>query len=369
MTEIRAKLDRLLSYLEQDPTNPNLLKDAAETAFEAGDFAKAAELIDRHAALGRPLPELLNISGMMALHTGNLARADEIFSHILQQDAHNTAVRCNLALTKAAELDWPAVGDLLDDAAVAAEPRMTALKVRTFQHLGRPEDALAWADRLPEHAPLDAAALSALAVASVDAADLKRAQLYAQAAGETPEAAFTLGFVALSEGRPQAAEPLFDRALAQAPDQGRALLGKGLARMSADDPVAAAAWLDRAASSFETHLGSWIAAGWAYFAAGDLTRSRERFATALALDDTFAETHGALAVLDLLQGDKEAARRGVEVALRLDRQCFSGLLGKLLLLESEGDAVNADRLRKMAVNIPVGSDGLTLGAAMARLRR
>lgn len=368
-TDTRFRRDRLLGYLAEDPNNLNLIQDAATASFELGEFAQAAELIDRAAALGPIPPTLLNLKGLMALHTGDLAQADAAFSGLLQQDPHNPSVRCNLAWTRSLEQNWPTVCDLLDDATAIAEPRTVALKVAALHHLGRPEDALAWVDQLPEGARLDQAALSALAVAAFDAQDLERAGVYANAAGDTPQAATTLGFLSFGEGERGAAEPMFDRVLAEAPGQARALLGKGLARLNADDPAGAAAWLDQAAQAFENHLGSWVAAGWAYFVAGDVERSRERFATALALDDTFAETHGALAVLDLLEGRTEDARRGVEIALRLDRHCFAGLLGKILLLQAEGDKVNAERLRTLALNAPIGDHGLTLVGALAKLRR
>jgi tetratricopeptide (TPR) repeat protein len=366
--ETRSKLERLLGYLAQDPTNLNLLQDAATAALEQGELAQTGELLARYEALAPLPPALLNIAGLAALGQGDLATADQILSRVLEQTPDDAGVRCNLAWTRARQKDWPAVAALLDDDTVAAEPRAAVLKIQAAQHLGQPEDALAWADRQAQRGPLEPGALATLSVAALDAEDLTRAKTYAEAAGDRPEAVSTLGFLELNDGRPQQAEPLFDHALAASPSEARALLGKGLARLSSGDPAAAAGWLDQAAGAFETHLGSWIAAGWAYFVAGDLDRSRERFATALALDDTFAESHGALAVLDLVAGRKDAAERGVEVALRLDRRSFSGLLGKMLLLEAAGDTAGAERLRTLALTLPIGADGLTIAAALSRLK-
>lgn len=369
MTEIPSKLDRLLGYLVQDPQNLNLLQDAAAAAYEEGRLSVVAELAARAETFTAPSPTLLNLAGLAALRASDLAQAEACFSRALQQDPANPDIRGNLAWTRAVLKDWASACDLIDEAVIAAQPRAAALKVEAFQHLGRPEDALAWADRLAERSALPAAALSALSMAALDAEQPQRARSYAEAAGDTPEAASTLAFLALQDGDSVDAESLLDRALAHAPHQPRALLGKGLARLSANDPQTAAAWLDEAAKGFETHLGSWIAAGWAYFAAGDLTQSRQRFATALALDDSFAESHGALAVIDLLEGRRDAARRGVNVALRLDQRCFGALLGKMLLAQSEGDVVSAERIRAMAMTLPIGVDGLTLAAALTRFRR
>ena len=57
-----------------------------------------------------------------------------------------------------------------------------------------------------------------------------------------------------------------------------------------------------AAELFVSHIGSWVAAGWAHVIAGDRAAGRARFERALALDDRFAETQGALAVLDVVEG-------------------------------------------------------------------
>lgn len=48
--------------------------------------------------------------------------------------------------------------------------------------------------------------------------------------------------------------------------------------------------------------------------------ARERFERALAIDGTFAEAHGSMAVILALEGHKSAARQSAEIARRLDPQ-------------------------------------------------
>jgi Tfp pilus assembly protein PilF len=145
------------------------------------------------------------------------------------------------------------------------------------------------------------------------------------------------------------------------------LLGSGLGQLARGDAAAAAARLDGAAQRFGDHLGSWVAAGWAYYIAGDLATSRNRFETALALDDNFAETHGALAVLDLVEGQKDSARRRTEVALRLDRNCFAAALARSMILDSEGKSNAARKVRDAALNYPIGPSGRTIARSLAAL--
>jgi hypothetical protein len=88
-----------------------------------------------------------------------------------------------------------------------------------------------------------------------------------------------------------------------------------------------------------------------------------------AIDPNFAETHGALAVLDIAGGQDEEGRRKAEVALRLDRGAFGGQLAMLLLLERAGDRAGADRIRARALAMPAGPGGQTIAQALVTLAR
>jgi tetratricopeptide (TPR) repeat protein len=169
----------------------------------------------------------------------------------------------------------------------------------------------------------------------------------------------------LNQDQADASLPLFERALAAYPQDARARLGKGLALMAQGASDEACGEIDRAAELFGRHLGSWVAAGWAYFVKGDYATSRARFETALAIDDTFAEIHGGLAVLDVMDGEIDRARRRIEVALRLDRNCFSAALARVLILSRQGDAASAARVRDIALNTPIGAGGRTIAQVMA----
>lgn len=48
--------------------------------------------------------------------------------------------------------------------------------------------------------------------------------------------------------------------------------------------------------------------------------ARERFERALAIDGTFAEAHGSMAMILALEGHRDPARQSAEIARRLDPQ-------------------------------------------------
>jgi len=362
------RLARLLAFLDQDPRNPALLADAAAAALDEGEAGQASDLIDRLAAVSPLGPQGLNLKGLAAIGERRFGDATVIFEGLLADAGDDPGLRFNLAWCKAMQHDHEAAAALLDDRTVAAVPRAAALKVQSLHHLGRLEEALACGLGYVEARPGDEPLMAALALAALDAGELDLAAAYAARAGQdNSDAAATLGMIRLNADEVEGALELFDRALADNPRNARALLGRGLGQMAKGDAGAAAGALTEAASAFGDHLGSWVAAGWAHFIGGDHVRARGVFERALALDDTFAETHGSLAVLDMAEGDSESARRRTDVALRLDRDCFSAALARSLLLQAEGKPAAADRIRDAALNTPVIPGGRTIAQAMAAL--
>jgi tetratricopeptide (TPR) repeat protein len=209
--------------------------------------------------------------------------------------------------------------------------------------------------------------MGALSTLAMDADRIDLAKTYADQAGDHPEGLTVRAMLDLNEGGAAESEALFDRVLEVQPTNARALLGKGLSLLSRGEPEAGASAIDQGAELFEDHLGSWIAAGWAYFVAGDQQTARQRFEHALRLDPNFAESHGALAVMDLADGRMEDAKRHCDIALRLDRSSLGAALAKSMLFEQAGNPEAARKVREMAMTAPIGPNGETLAVALARL--
>jgi tetratricopeptide (TPR) repeat protein len=361
-----SRLARLLGYAEADPTNVQLLADAVSTAIDEGQAEKAIDLIARYSRVGPLTPELVNLQGLAEMASNRFRSAADHFETLLASSGRDPVLLYNLAWCRARLGDYAGASALLDERVAAVVPQAAPLKVRSLHHLGELDEALAWG-RGVGHSSADGDLMGALSAVAIDAEDLVLAEHYATRAGERPDALATLGMIRLNTEQIEPAMEKFEQALALNPADARAHLGRGLAMMLRSDPRDAAVELDRAASLFGSHLGSWLATGWAHFMAGDHAVARARFETALALDDTFAETHGSLAVLDVYRGDLESARRRTEVALRLDRRCNSAALSRSLILASEGDEVTANRVRELALNAPIAPGGRSIVQAMAAL--
>ena len=82
-----------------------------------------------------------------------------------------------------------------------------------------------------------------------------------------------------------------------------------------------------------------------------------------ALDRSFAETQGSLAVVSALQGDSADARHRMQAALKLDPESLSARLAQALLLEGSGRPEAARAIVERAMAQPM-LGGVTLGGAV-----
>ena len=360
-------LDTLLGFLERDPANAALLADAADAALAARKPETARALLDRLAATGAMGVRERNLAGLAAMQMQRFDEAAKIFRALLDDGEDAPGLRFNFAWSAAAGKDSGEALRALDDATVDALPQAAMLKVQLLHEAGKWDEAAdvsrAAIARHPDHQGL----MAAVSVLALDMEDTALAQACAVKAGAHPDALTTLGTLALGDDDTAGARALFEKALAANPSAPRAWIGRGLTRLLSGEGNAAGADIDRGAEMFGDHLGSWIAAGWAYFVAGDRTAARKRFATALEIDPTFAETQGSLAVLDILDGKVAEGRECATVALRLDRQSHSAALAQMLLAAGDGDQKRAQRIFETALTTPIDDTGRTIAQALARI--
>ncbi|WP_158266338.1 tetratricopeptide repeat protein [Allosphingosinicella deserti] len=362
-----SRLDRLLPLLEADPSNLALLADAAATALEERRPETAAELLDRYRSRAPLPPKERNLAGLAALQMHDFEAAARHFAVLAEQGERDPGLLFNLAWSRAMLKEFDGALMLLDESVTVALPQAAMLQIQLLHESGNVdlamEHARAALERHPEYPPL----LAAVSVLAIDAEDVVLAEACARGAGAHPDALATLGTLTLGEERPAEAMTLFEQALAQNRQVPRAWVGLGLAKLLSGRGDEAADDIDRGAEMFGDHIGSWIASGWAYFVRQDLVTSRERFERALAIDETFAESHGSLAVLDVLDGRLDDARRRSDTALRLDRQCYSAALARTLLLAGGGNPEAAQRIFENALRQPLNDKGDTIGQALAKL--
>lgn len=359
-----TRYERLAAFLEQDPHNPKLAAETVEAALAENRLDEAQDLLT-----SRPIEttRAAYLAGLLAMRHEDWGAAAIHYRGMLDAGEDAPAIRFNLAWSLAMEKQSDEALSLLDEATAQALPQAAELEIRLRHELGEFETAESRArtllERHPDHRGLNAA----VATLAIDIEDTELAARCARKAGDHPEALTTLGTLALETEDNASARKWFGQALASDPNSPRALIGHGLSRLIDADHAGAAGELDRGAELFGTHLGSWIAAGWAHFTAGDTNTARSRFEHALALDESFAESHGSLAALDVLAGNLDDARRRIAIARRLDRASFSAALAEMLLAAGSGDAQKAQRIFEAALATPLDASGRTLAQSFAGL--
>ena len=133
--------------------------------------------------------------------------------------------------------------------------------------------------------------------------------------------------------------------LAKKPDEGRSWSGLGMASLLQRDLAGAAVQLEQAVKFMPKHIGTWHALGWCRLFAGDQNGAAQAFETALGLDRNFGESHGGMAVVAAIRGERAAAEGSIDRAMRLDPQGLSARYAQMVL---SGQTSDPERFRAIA---------------------
>ncbi|HEX7814772.1 tetratricopeptide repeat protein, partial [Dyella sp.] len=170
------------------------------------------------------------------------------------------------------------------------------------------------------------------------------------------EAAIVEATLALWEQRLDESADVFGQVLVRHPDSGRALLGLGQERMLRGDVAAGRTLIERATKVMPDHLGTWHAFAWCQLIEGDLAGARASFEHALAVDRTFGETHGGLALVHALRSERTEAEASIRRAMRLDPNGRTARYARSVLLLDEGlvDEARAEVAQLMTLSPGIG---------------
>lgn len=374
-TPSTPRLDRLESYLRQDPDNPSLLGDTFEVALQAGELERA-ELHLQHAQMVGAAPQ--QVWGLREAHLRLAQHRWDEAELCLQRLAAGADAPPELRAVLAHDLAYVALrrGDFetgvaqlapLVEALPAIEPldaACQALWLRLLHRLRRHEQAMAWAVARWDAKNLAAAAAGAASLIALDANDAPRSLLWAEYAlkhdGQQLEAQVSRATLALGQNNPVLARQLLGQALQHNAADGRILSALGFADLLERRFDEARANFRLAVKGIPGHIGTWHGLGWTLLLLNDLLGAHQAFETALALDRNFSENHGGLAIILALLQRKSEAEQAIERALRLDRSSLSARYAETIL---KGEAHDLVAIRRLATRLLGGRPGM-LGGTM-----
>jgi len=370
-----TRLERCLAYLRADEGNPGLLAEVFDLSLATGHREQA------RAVLGEALrryPDDDHFRFRLAtfcIAERRLEEAEKTLTSMAAQASPPAAVLHNLAHVQMLQGRHADAARTLRGVVERPDspPESAAMLVRCLHHCGELEDAARFGrERLETHgADPSLAAATSLALWDLGGAE-EAGTLADEALASFPsaiEALVTRGSIALSARDATRARESFERAIAVHAEDGRSWSGLGLAQLIALDVPAALASFEHAVAHMPDHIGTWHAFGWCQLLARDAQAAQASFARALALDRTFAESHGGLAVALAIGGRRDEADEAAQRALRLDPQCLSARYAKAIL---DGEIRDAESFRGVAERLLAGREGIdasALGRALARLNR
>ena len=354
-----ADYTRLAGYLASDPDNLELLAAAVDAAIDGGVPERAVAHADHALALAPGHPQFIYRRAVALRRGGQLDAARAALEALVAAGESHPVPLCELAELRLVQRDFTGCLALLDtlpahSAGGAAVPQADLLRVRALHHLGRVDEAIAQAEAVLTADPARTDLAAALATLYLDAErldDAARMHAAAAAGGRLDAELHAVGgYLALAAEDEALARQRFAQALALRPHEGRALLGAGLAAAARNDLPEAVGRLRAAAEAMPTHLGTWNALAWMQIFSGDLDGAEASLTRANAVDATFSENHGSLAVIAAMRGQAARAQELLRTALRLDRNSFSAAYAALLLQHGPqgGEAVLQQALAFLA---------------------
>ncbi len=363
------RYQRLRHLFESDRSNPRLRRDTLDAATAAGDFDYLRDEADRAlaAAPGDPAAIFDAATARIGLREYDVAR--NLLSPLQALDPTPPAVHTNLALCHYCLRDFDAARAAATKAyeSGARDAGTLRLLVSSCHHLGLMDEARAIADENEAAAREDGPLAATYALMYLDADDGRSAFRWAKSAlARNPDSVDALvvdATVATAQMDLARAERHYSRVLELAPRTGRAHLGLGTLAMLSRDLAGAKQHVIRALDELGGHVGTWHLLAWAHLMSGEMGEAEKAFQQALELDRNFAETHGGLAAVAAIRGDRATAERELEVARRLDPQCLSAHFAQSVLEGNAGDPVKA---RQTILDAATGLSGRQ-SSALARL--
>ncbi|OUS29785.1 hypothetical protein A9Q99_08120 [Gammaproteobacteria bacterium 45_16_T64] len=342
--DLSARVNQLQTYLEADPGNTNLYGDIVDIYLQIGPLSKVKEYVNRGLAIDSDNPRLLFQQSTLHIAEGDYQSACNILQPLLDSGIDNPGVRYNLALALSMTSRMMKAKEILQTLCSNQAQRFFAadiLMARLMHHSGELQDALSLANTLLEEEPNNGDLHGVISLLYLDMDDkvqaLEFAELSQQSSPGNTESLSTIGHLALEDFESRKANDCFRKILAIQPKDGRAWLGLGLGALLDHDVDTGEDHLITATKYMPNHLGTWNTLAWLRIMKKDLTGARESIDIAMEKDRTFSESHGTLAVIQVMQGEHDTAERSIKIALRLDPMCISAHFAQTLLLSATQD--------------------------------
>jgi len=373
--ETQGKLARLLELLAADPANRSLRGDCVALALQQRDYELARQIAEE--AQQRDPTDVQakfeRASALMGLRQfdaalselGELAVGENVDPAVLQNIGLCHYILGNYAAARAPLEAVYAHGIRSAD--------LARLLISTLHHIAAVDDALKVAETAADFAKTDGALAGVLALLYLDADQPAQAARYsARALASNPnniDGLVVQGTLRAGSFDLSTAQKQFEQALSVAPKAGRAWVGLSLVSLAQNNLAQARSHIERGLHYMPQHVGSWHVLAWIDLMLGKLDDAQATFERALSMDRNFAESHGGLAAIAALKGDRATAERLIEIAERLNPRCLSAKFARSTLQKGGGDNQAARDTLMTALSGLSANDGSPVARIIAELKK
>ena len=362
------RLARLIGFLSHDPTNPMLLTDAMNLAIETGDAASTERLLAHVEQHSIDDSQICALAMHLLLQRHDFPAAAAYGAKAVEKGLDHPAVIYNTAFARFYSGDYTSTSALLAHHATQVDsPEALLLHARALHHQELTEEAEPLVVRAIGLAPTHIEARGLLALLRYENDELPGAlSLARDVLAEDPDqldALIANASAHFDQRDTVAARNVWTHTVNVHPRCGRAWSGLGLLEFYALEFDQAEEHLRNAVEYMPDHIGTWHVLSWIRILRGDSASAREALLKAYELDRNFGETHGGLAVVDIMDGLEEEGRFGIRRALKLNPDSLSASYAQMLLLQRQGKQEEARQVVEhvMAQTSPDGQNsGLVL---------
>ena len=357
------RLVRLLGFLSYDPANQALLTNALNLAIETGDAGNGKRLLEHLEQHPVDDPQLCALALHLALMAQDFVCAAAYGDKAVKAGIEHPAVIYNAAFAHFYSGDYMAAADLFGHHPSAQDSSAALLlHARALHHQELTEEAEPLAVLALEQEPQNNEDRGLLALRRYENDTLESAlNLSQEVLVHDPDQldALIAGASAHFEQRHIAASRnAWQHAVHAHPQCGRAWSGLGQLEFNELQFDQALEHLRKAVEFMPDHICTWHLLAWIFILRNDSAAAREVLLKSYELDRNFGETHGGLAVVDVIDGLEDEARIGIRRALKLKPDSLSARYAEILLLQraDNGDQAMALMHQVLAERSPDGQN-------------